>query len=260
MGGLAAGYYFHEASIERRIPVFAVAAQHTDIFTAVRGSSTPLRVLRADGQAVTNDVTAVRWYLWNAGRRSIKSADVLDPLRIALDDLDGRILDFKIVKASRPMIGAALQRAESDPNRVLLLTFRILERDDGVVGEIIYEGNRHKAVTLGGAVEGVAAFTSPASLARERRPASVLKLIFGLVAAVALTIAAMGLLALIIFLLSKIPGLESLVSGVMRRIGTRGFVVVVILALLFALYRTTIDEEETAKRQPAIVAPRSLAE
>src|SRR5258708_2867930 len=91
---LALAAYFYGASQEHRAPVFALVPQRTEIFTASRASEAPIRVTLADGRPVKKDLTAVRWFFWNAGRKPIRSGDVLEPLRVTLGDPAGRIVDF----------------------------------------------------------------------------------------------------------------------------------------------------------------------
>ncbi|MDP3910527.1 MAG: hypothetical protein Q8Q14_09040 [Gemmatimonadales bacterium] len=153
--GLAGTAYFYFQSVEKRDPVFVVDPTRTEIVSRARVETAPIRVLRQDGRPVSADLYAIRFYFWNAGRRSIRPENVLDTIRLTIDST-AEILDYKILKTSRAITAAQLHAgAGSVALRSLVVTFRILERDDGFTGQIMYEGPGHAALRISGLVEGV---------------------------------------------------------------------------------------------------------
>src|SRR5436190_9965325 len=155
--GLYGTYHFYQLSRESREPVFVVDPVRTEIISAQRILTAPIRVLKRNGVPITKDLFAIRFYFWNAGQRPILAQEVLDPLRIVLQDSAGEILDYKVVKVSRSV--ARVHLLPVDSSRVLQtlgLTFSILEHNDGVGGQLIYQGNRGAPLVMTGTIEGVA--------------------------------------------------------------------------------------------------------
>jgi hypothetical protein len=265
VASLVFAYYVHAVSQERRVPVFAIDPQRVELFTAESASRAPIRVFTADGQPVTKDLTAVHWYFWNAGRKPIKGADVLEPLRIRLGDPSGRILDFKVTRTSRPVARVHLDRDPGDPARALLLSFAILEMDDGAAGQLIYVGGRAAPVTISGTIEGVRSVASPEVLAKSRRPISIVKAILILV---------LGLAAAVVFAFVVVGGIGGGISLIGRALakrfpGLRGFggkianavVFLLVAGLVFYLIFLIVENEEKAwKQRPASVAPSTIAD
>jgi hypothetical protein len=115
-----------------------------------------LKVTTPENVVVNGDVTVMKVYFWNAGNQSIKPENILDPpLRLSLNDPDARILDCKMVKISRRQTNINVQRSQELPSNELLVTFSILEQNDGVGCQIIYEGNPSAEPVVIGSIEGV---------------------------------------------------------------------------------------------------------
>ncbi len=159
VGAIGAGVsvYFYSESREARDPVFIVDPNRTEIISHARVEAAPIRVLRHDGRAVMGDLSALRFYFWNAGKTSIRPPNILDTIRITLEE-PADIVDYKILKRSRPITGIDLRphRAGGRVN-TLTLTFAILEHDDGMAGQIIYEGANVAPLRIAGVIEGVPA-------------------------------------------------------------------------------------------------------
>jgi hypothetical protein len=156
VAGIAVGVYLYKQSLEERDPIFVVDPNRIEIVKAERVATAPIKVLRRNGSPIQADIYAVRFFLWNAGKRSIRPENVLDTIRITLDS-GNEILDFRTLKASRPITHA---RLIADPpgaaSRTLAVVFSILERDDGLSGQVIYQGKPDAALTVSGVIEGVA--------------------------------------------------------------------------------------------------------
>lgn len=151
--GIAISAYFSYSTTER-IPTLLIGSDRTPIINSKMFPNASLRVTRADDVAVQGDVTALRLFFWNAGKQSIKPGDVLRPLTISLDDKSGEILDYKILRVSRPdIVRIDLTPTSESPIRNLVVGFNILEEDDGFVSQIIYAGNSFATVRISGAVE-----------------------------------------------------------------------------------------------------------
>ncbi len=166
--GIAVSNHFYQKSIAKREPVFLVDPSRTEIIDCTRLEETPLRVVRASGDEIKGDVTSTRFYFWNNGRQSIKPSNILEPLIITLDDPDGEILDYKILKQSREVVKPLLQPDTADPGRSLFLSFGILEPEDGLTSQVIYKGNPDATLTISGTVEGVRVITTGSEMIKRR--------------------------------------------------------------------------------------------
>lgn len=155
IAGLTLSFYFYKMSIALPEPVFLLDPSRTVIIDSERLSETPLRVVRLNGNEIKGDITSVRFYFWNNGRKSIRPLNVLKPLVIALDDAAGEIIDYKVLKSSRSVVDPVIARHSADPKRSLDLSFSILEQEDGLSGQLLYKGKPDANVTISGTVENV---------------------------------------------------------------------------------------------------------
>jgi hypothetical protein len=107
------------------------------------------------GQPVDSEsITSVQVCIWNAGTKSIKDGDVLEPLRLVMPT-GVPILSIRVKKTARPVCGfERLDNQEDYKLGTCRLKWRILEPGDGPVLQIIYAGSARQGPTLEGAVEG----------------------------------------------------------------------------------------------------------
>src|SRR4029077_17649923 len=147
-----------QRSREERDPVFVVDPNRVEIISRERVAISPLTVV-ADGEPIKGDVYAVRFFFWNAGRRSIRPENVLEPIQVTLRASGNSLLDFMVLKTSRPVAHVEVARPDT---RRLLVTFSILERGDGLSGQIIYLGKREAPLQVTGVIEGAEIRTTAA--------------------------------------------------------------------------------------------------
>ncbi len=147
--------------VAERVPTLLVDPLRTTIIDSKLFPNSSLKVIQGNNVIVQDDVTALRFYFWNAGKQSIKQENVLRPLTVFLNDPAGKILDFKILKVSRPdVVNVKLTPSNKNPEKELLLEFNILEENDGIACQIIYAGNPSAELTPSGVVEGVRRISS----------------------------------------------------------------------------------------------------
>jgi hypothetical protein len=149
------GYYFLYVGIRDRKPTFYLDPTRTTILDKTNAANAPLMLLKSNGDTIRADVTSVYFYFFNQGAETIKRENVYEPLKIVLRD-KAEILDFKLLKVARPVSGIKLIR-DSVKNS-LSINFKALEQDDGLVGQIIFEGNKNALITLEGGIDGVKYF------------------------------------------------------------------------------------------------------
>jgi len=147
-------FYFYNPA--RSKPTILVHPVRTTIVDSRFFPNPFLKLTTSDSHLIQGDVTALRISFWNAGPQPIKPENVVQPLRIALNDTAGKILDYKVLKISRPdVVKIGLKPSENDPLRELSVEFNILEENDGFTCEVIYTGNPLSTVEPLGAIVGV---------------------------------------------------------------------------------------------------------
>lgn len=149
------GYYFLYIGNRERKPTFYIDPTRTTILDKTNAANAPLMLLKSNGDTINSDVTSVYFYFFNQGTETIKQENIYSPLKIILTD-STEILDFKILKVARAVSGIDLTR---DPaGNSLLINFKALEKDDGFVGQLIFEGNKNASILLEGGIDGVKHF------------------------------------------------------------------------------------------------------
>jgi hypothetical protein len=150
--GIILSIYFYSLSKHERVPVFKADISPTLIaFTdGVNGSN--LKIIDSDGVILEGQVWSLGFVFYNVGKLPIKNNEVLKELKISLTDENSKILDFRINEQRRADItkGELIQSETS-----ILLKYKILEQDDYIRGQIIFNGNRDDRMVLSGILEGV---------------------------------------------------------------------------------------------------------
>src|SRR6187402_1456392 len=152
---LVFGYYFLYVGIRERRPTFYVDPTRTTILDKETAASAPLLLLRSNGDTINSSVTSAYFYFFNQGEETIKQANIYAPLKIVLSD-EAEILDFKILKVARPVSG--IEVSKDTLSNSLDIQLKAMERDDGVVGQIIFEGKKNASITMEGGIDGVKYF------------------------------------------------------------------------------------------------------
>jgi len=154
---LVFGYYFLYVGIRERRPTFYVDPMRTTILDKQNAANAPLLLLKSNGDTIVSDVTSIYVYFFNQGEETIKQQNIYSPLKIALGD-SAEILDFKILKIARAVSGITVTR--DTIGNTLDINLKALEKDDGFVGQLIFEGNKNSSVSLEGGIDGVKHFES----------------------------------------------------------------------------------------------------
>ncbi|MEO7988137.1 MAG: hypothetical protein ABI663_01270 [Chryseolinea sp.] len=152
---LVFGYYFLFVGIRERRPTFYVDPTRTTILDKENAASAPLLLLKSNGDTINSSVTSVYFYFFNQGEETIKPQNIYAPLKIVLSD-SAEILDFKILKVARTVSG--IEVSLDTLGNSLDIRLKAMERDDGVVGQIIFEGKKEASIVLEGGVDGVKHF------------------------------------------------------------------------------------------------------
>lgn len=149
VAGILLTLYIYAISSQEREPICLV----NPIRFVIRPSNMSLLLYKANGERIRTEATAAIFYFWNNGKLSIRKEEILQGIRISLDDKNAEILDYRILAFSRSLINAQLLMRKDKLNEVEL-DFRILENRDGFVGQIVFLGNPSAKMLVSGAVQG----------------------------------------------------------------------------------------------------------
>jgi hypothetical protein len=137
----AFSYVFYRLGTKERRPVYMKTGNRV-----VAGGG-EIEVLFA-GESVAR-VTKTLVFFWNAGRESIRSEDVREP--VILRVLEGRLLRATVVKATRTEIRPSLQV----DGETAVLEFSHLDRTDGCCVEVMHTGENVLGVSVSSVIVGV---------------------------------------------------------------------------------------------------------
>lgn len=151
VGGYVSWYYY-DKSLQSRQPRFAADFIPQTIYDAKKELRLPLKVTREDGTPLEKSVHSANHVFWNAGNLPISAQDVLTPVRVRVLDPEAEVLAVTITRPSRKVVDCKVTRDGKDS---FVLTFRILEQDDGCLINMIYSGPQSIKYTVEGEMVGV---------------------------------------------------------------------------------------------------------
>lgn len=154
------GYYFIYVGEKQREPTFYVDPIRTMIIDKENAEDAPLKLLKASNDttvAINADVVSAYCYFFNQGQETIKRENVYAPIKIKVDT-GAEILYFKVIKNSREVSGINIIKDTVDNS--LIIDFKALEKDDGLVGQLIYEGGIDTQIFIEGGIDGAKNFKS----------------------------------------------------------------------------------------------------
>jgi hypothetical protein len=143
------GVYFFLGSQRTRQLAFAVNPVQTIVVSAGRTSA--IRVL-SENMEIKSDVIAEQLVIWNSGTESIRPEHVLDPITMSTRP-SAPILEVTIPKRTRTLTGFTVDDSERSSGRVGL-KWKILEKNDGAMVQVIHTGPPTTELVVSGLVEG----------------------------------------------------------------------------------------------------------
>ncbi|MCK9308991.1 MAG: hypothetical protein M0P99_01815 [Candidatus Cloacimonetes bacterium] len=105
-----------------------------------------------DGKPVNRNVSIAQIEIWNAGKQSIWQKDVLNRTKICYKD-STRILEATLLKTNRPETCVVLDTLSINKG-IVFIDWKILEKNDGAILQLIYEGDIEKDVIVTASIEG----------------------------------------------------------------------------------------------------------
>jgi len=154
LSGVLLAIYFYLASIKER----ELAYYSDPIKTVVvkSGQASEIEV-HYRGRIVSSDVTGVQVLVWNNGEESIHKENILSEVKIVTKP-SVPILEAKITKLSR-MVTQLEINSKLFSEGIVPISWLILEKNDGALIQLIYEGSPDVEIILEGTIEGQAKFT-----------------------------------------------------------------------------------------------------
>lgn len=147
--GLILSIVFYLWAVRERELVWSV---HPVPSSLVRAGETSRLTVAYDGVPVTTDITAVQIAFWNRGDESIRDSHVLEPLRFSTKNGEP-VLEARLRRTSRTVADIKLDRRLAKDGTVQV-DWRILERGDGGVLELIIAGATDAEIDASAVVEG----------------------------------------------------------------------------------------------------------
>ena len=177
--------YFFARSTRARELVYLVNPARAVVFKP--GQTSQLKVLLRD-RPIRSDVTAVQVAFWNAGNEPIRPEDVLEPIVLRLLGPRAQLIEATLRKVSRPVVapelvliyphasksqtrggsisqGAASGTSQGAPSGIRIL-WKILEKNDGGVIQLVFSGNPKAFVIAEGTLIGQRTISHPSAGAR----------------------------------------------------------------------------------------------
>jgi hypothetical protein len=108
--------------------------------------------LSCKGREITNDVFIRQFAIWNAGRKEIRRDDILAALKLKAGT-NIVFLDAQVSEQKREISEVRLDKADISKGEIGI-NWRIFEKNDGAVIQVIYEGAKDSPVMLEGTIVG----------------------------------------------------------------------------------------------------------
>lgn len=148
IGVLLAVYFYLEGKEYPQLTYYV----HPVKAIVVRAGQASRLTASFDNKVIETDITATQIALWNQGKRAIKKDNVLKPIVIHTEN-NTPILEATIRKSSREVVQLAVNTDELQKGRVLI-SWNILEHNDGGIIQLTYAGNPNLNIQLDGVIEG----------------------------------------------------------------------------------------------------------
>jgi hypothetical protein len=142
--------YFGEVSHRSRELSYEVNPTRSIIVKS--GQSSDLHVVYK-GQTVLSDVTALQVVIWNNGKESIRSENVLTPITFSTSP-KVPILEAQIKQAPRRPVTQVVADTSRISDGSVSLSWKILEHNDGALLQLIVAGPTGVTVKGEGVIEG----------------------------------------------------------------------------------------------------------
>ena len=259
--GILFSVYTYLATQVYREPVFVVDPSRTVILHADPVLTTPIRVLKPNGEEIKSDLTTIKFFFWNNGPLAIKRDNILRDLIISLDAPEGEIIDYRILKVSREINKCEISPV-LDTNKKLKINFLILKEGDGLSGQIMYEGPRDAGLKISGVIEGVPRIlTNPLVEKKRFWHEYPKKLLIFVIIIAAICFLFIGTYLFVEKVGKKIKSivLKKILLGFGTLIMIAGVAIVVFAMILGLIYKPILETKEETRKNIVQYAPDSIS-
>lgn len=150
MIGLVTGYIFYRKSVRIKEPIIAI--RNNNLF---QNFSSKLKGLEISFNSHTvESLTVTKAVFWNNGSETINKSDIVNEEPLRFDVRQGlKILDVQIIATNNPTNKFSC-RISPDQSRATF-EFEYIDKDDGVVIQLIHTGIDISDISLYGKIKGV---------------------------------------------------------------------------------------------------------
>lgn len=141
-------YSWYDAKAYRQFEYYVDPARAI----VVQSGKTSSLTVNFKNETITSDITAVQVAVWNSGKLPIRSTDILERIVVRTSGAQP-ILEATIRSASRDVTGITIDTSELAKGR-LPVNWKILEKNDGCVIQLIYSGATSVQIVTDGVIEG----------------------------------------------------------------------------------------------------------
>jgi len=161
-------YYFHRAKREK-LPIYV-----WDSIPWIEGLVGKLPGLKVMFNDVTVErVTITKLYFWNAGRETIRQADLTPAAPLAIKFAGGvNVLDARVARETHPACSAKVAPPVATPDgpTTLGLSFDYLDYNDGFVVQLVHDGAGAPGISVVGKIIGAPEVKFSMSMSRGSEP------------------------------------------------------------------------------------------
>jgi len=143
--------YFPWWTAPKRALLYCISPTRTQIIQATKVSDIAVTY---KGLPLTGNVTAAQIAVWNDGREPIRGEDILTPI-VLLTSTNVSILEVSILKTNR---AASAFRLLTDSDNLAVgrlgMDWKILQKNDGALIQVLYAGTPDQPIELSGEIVG----------------------------------------------------------------------------------------------------------
>lgn len=115
----------------------------------------PFKIIKQNGEEIKDNVSSVLIHFWNAGRKEISKSDILEPIKIIINDSSAEILRTDSIQYSRNICNIQLLKPTiADSLPAFQIYFDLLENMDGGTLQLLYIGDPNAQISFSGLIKG----------------------------------------------------------------------------------------------------------
>ncbi|MEX2410007.1 MAG: hypothetical protein WD607_01320 [Candidatus Paceibacterota bacterium] len=149
---LSIGFLFYQLQNIKSKPTFIINPLRSTVINYDQTiKSVPDSLTFKLEKIIDDDLNILNYYFFNQGKKPIKRENILKPIEICFSDSITKIISHKFIETGRE----ECQITSTHTERCVYIDFKILEKYDGVIGQITYLGELDDDLSFSGTFEGV---------------------------------------------------------------------------------------------------------